>query len=76
MADLKKFEAELKAEHGKLTEAYEQQLEVAEAEWAKLETAKTELTEFRSKYGRVIKALDEGAIEVKADDQEKADADA
>lgn len=75
MADLKKFEAELNAEHEQLTRAYETQLEIAEREWAKLEAVKKPLTEFRSKYGRVIKALAEGAVAV-ADDQENANADA
>lgn len=64
MADFQQYESELRAEHDRLTQAYEAQQVVAEAEWAKLEAAKAPLQAFRLKYGRVLKALDAGAVTV------------
>lgn len=64
MADLKAFEAELRTEHKQLTEAFEAAQKEAEAKWADAETKGKALTAFRAKYGRVLKALDQGAVEV------------
>lgn len=64
MADFQQYEADLRAEHDRLTQAFEAQQVIAEQEWAKLEAAKAPLAEFRKKYGRVLKALDAGAVTV------------
>jgi hypothetical protein len=64
MADLKKFESDLRAEHAALTQAYEAAHVEAEATWAAYEAHKVGLTTFRSKYGTVLKALAAGAVTV------------
>jgi hypothetical protein len=66
MADLQQYEVEMRGEHTRLTQAYESQQTVADAEWEKLEAAKRALSAFRAKYGRVIKALDAGAVTVES----------
>jgi hypothetical protein len=64
MADLQKFHAELVAEHDKLTKTFEAAQAEAEAKWAVSETAADVLTQFRAKYGKVLKALNDGAVKV------------
>lgn len=67
MADLQQFETELRRQHDQLTQAFEAQQQVAETEWAKLDTAKAALQAFRGRYGAVLKALDAGVIQVTPD---------
>jgi len=55
---LQAFAADLQTQHAKLTEAHDTEQVAAEAAWAKYEAAKTAVTEFRLKYGRVLRALD------------------
>lgn len=64
MADLQKFHVELTAEHEKLTKAFEAAQAEAEAKWAVAEAAGDVLTQFRAKYGKVLKALNDGAVKV------------
>jgi len=64
MADLQKFQADLTAEHDKLTKAFESAQKEAEAKWATAEEASNALTAFRAKYGKVLKALADGAVKV------------
>lgn len=61
---LEQFEAELRAQHDALTKAYEEAHVAGEAAWAKVEETKRPLVAFRAKYGRVLKALDAGAVKV------------
>jgi glucokinase len=49
MADLQQYEVEMRGEHTRLTQAYESQQTVADAEWEKLEAAKRALSAFRAK---------------------------
>jgi hypothetical protein len=64
MADLQKFHAELVAEHDKLTKIFLAAQAEAEAKWAVSEAAAAAVTVFRAKYGKVLKALNEGAVKV------------
>lgn len=64
MADLNKFQSELTAEHDKLTKAFEAAQKDAEAKWTASEDAANTLTAFRAKYGKVLKALNDGAVKV------------
>ena len=64
MADLDKFESELTAQHAALTTAFESAQQTAEAAWADAEVKSVALTEFRAKYGKVLKALADGAVKV------------
>lgn len=64
MADLNKFQTELTAEHNKLTKAFETAQKDAEAKWTASEAASNALTTFRAKYGKVLKALNDGAVKV------------
>lgn len=60
MADtdkLQQFEADLRAEHDALTATFTAAQTQAEAEWAKYEAAKTALSDFRARYGKVLKAI-------------------
>lgn len=64
MADLQKFQTELVAEHEKLTKAFEKSQVEAEKAWAHMEEAALALETFRTKYGKVLKALEAGAVKV------------
>jgi hypothetical protein len=64
MADLQKFEEELRTEHAELTQAFEAAQIVAEQAWLEQEQRSLALTQFREKYGLVLKALDAGAVKV------------
>lgn len=66
MADFTTFEAELKAEHARLTKAYEEAHAAAEVAWADAEAKSSALTAFREKYGRVLRAFDAPATKKKA----------
>lgn len=61
--DIQKYEADLKAQHAALTKAFEEAQVKAEAAWSKAEKHSKALTEFRSKYLRVLKALGEVKVE-------------
>ncbi len=63
---LAQFESELRAEHDALTRRFLDTQEAAEAMWAEHEAASRQLTAFRSKYFRVIKALNERQVEIVA----------
>jgi hypothetical protein len=56
---LQEFESSLRAEHDALTTAFEESQVKAEAAWAEHEQHSLHLTEFRAKYGRVLRALDQ-----------------
>lgn len=64
MSKLDDLKAELVAEHEALTQAFEAQQQTAEAEWAKLDQAKAELTAWRKANGHALKALVKGAVKV------------
>ena len=64
MADLDKFTKDLTSEHDTLTKAFEAAQVKAEAEWAKYEQARAAIVAFRAKYGKVLKALEAGAVKV------------
>lgn len=64
MADLQKFESELKAEHAALTKAFEDAQGKAEAAWADAEAKSVALTTFRGKYHKVLKALSDSVVTV------------
>lgn len=55
--DLDAFAAQVHTQHAELTAAFEQSQVTAEAAWADHEAASTALTEFRTKYGPVLRAL-------------------
>lgn len=74
MADLQQFESELRGEHDRLTQRFNETQESAEALWSEHEQASRELTEFRSKYGKVLKALNESVITVTEEATEGDDA--
>ena len=61
---LQQFEAELRAEHDALTQAFETSQVTAEAEWTTHMAASEALTTFRAKYGRVLRALDAKAVTI------------
>lgn len=65
MADLKAFHKELRDQHAALTTAFEAAQATAEKTWADYEAKRKAITEFRSQYGAVLKALDAGAVKVK-----------
>ncbi|MGE3175935.1 MAG: hypothetical protein AB7O32_00580 [Vicinamibacterales bacterium] len=54
---LQAFEADVRAQHAALTTDHDAKQAVAEQAWAKYEAAKAALTSFRTKYGRVLRAL-------------------
>lgn len=64
MEELEAYAARLRAEHERLTAAYLAAQEQAEAAWAAYEAASSALTTFRERYGRVLRALDEGRVVV------------
>lgn len=64
MADLQKFQTELVSEHEKLTKAFEKAQVDAEKLWTNMEEAAFALEAFRTKYGKVLKALADGAVKV------------
>lgn len=55
---LQEFEASLRAEHDALTQDFTAKQVAAEAAWSQYEAAKRAVSDFRAKYGRVLKALD------------------
>lgn len=61
---LDQFEAELRAEHEALTEAFESSQKEAERVWADHEEKGRALKAFRARYGRVLKALDRKEVTV------------
>ena len=64
MADLDKFTKDLISEHDALTKAFEAAQVKAEAEWADYEQKKAAVSAWRAKYGKVYKALQDGAVKV------------
>jgi hypothetical protein len=63
MVDLKAFENDLRAQHAALTKTYEEKHVAGEKAWSEYEQAKTALVAFRTKYGKVLKALDNVKVE-------------
>lgn len=54
---LKAFEADLRAQHDAKTQAFTTAQKAADAAWATFEAADADLTQFRAKYGKVLRAL-------------------
>lgn len=59
---LRQVREELKQEHDRLSADYAAKHDAAEAAWAEYEQAKTELSQFRNEFGRVLRAFDQGLI--------------
>lgn len=59
--DLDAFAQQLQKQHAALTATFLESQQVAEKAWADHEAASTVLTEFRSKYGHVLAALEKSA---------------
>jgi hypothetical protein len=65
--DLDAFASQLRDEHQRLMTTFETAQRTAEDAWAHYEAVSAELTAFRDKYGKVLRALDEGRVVVEGD---------